>query len=950
MRRILLSLLLILTLALSLAGPAFSQGSTGAITGRAHDASGAIIPGVEVTITSPAMIGGSRTAVTDEQGVYQFTLLAIGVYRVSFGLPGFKTLNIDGVTVSSGATMTINGKMEVATVAEEVTVTSEATTIDLQAATVAVNWSTQKMDNLPYGRDLRGLAQMIPGLAVTTPDIGGTTLGGATGTSARTYGRSGGEIVSIDGNQWGTIFGDWQTFEEVKVSTAAKGAEAQNPGANINMVLKSGGNSYHGSVLGSWQDGKWQSNNINQKLLDRGFAPGNTKFTKYYDANFELGGRIVRDKLWFYTAFSRQFAGQYIAGFIDESTGQQVEYYTQLDNPTLKLTYMLTQKMKLEATAQGNRKWQPYRDASAFIPLAATQDQNAWTMNGPQLKWNYIISPKMTVDAAFARGGFWWPMLPHSTDVRRTDITTGHTRGAYIKNYQRPIKWQYNGTWSWFTDLGGTNNEIKSGFLGTWDKAFTENFGYPNQQLYRYQSTTADATAGNFFLRPNSVIVYDYPNFTASQVYYSSWYLNDKITVNRKLTVNAGIRFDRYASALPEQGNPGTGPWSTKNLFPERRDFPTYNKVVPRLSFVYDVRGDGKVAVKASYGRYFSAGPSGSSVSQTSTMQITYNNWDGTIPYRPNAGPDGKLGTNDDVNLGAVSGGAGDRTLDPGLKGSWMDEYTAGLELGLKRNYLVRLNAVRKYDYGGSRVVDVALPYSAYTDVVCGVDPGRDNANGTSDDGRLCVWSVPRTNPNFSRIQTRTVQVDKNEGNDMYMSYEATFNKQHSDKWSFLAGYTVDFAKQRNNNPQTPNAAVYNWQLPEWNYGFKTSGQYDLPYGLMYSSVYHAVAGQYYGRTVQIRNALNSTVNVQVEGQAGRYPWIKLWDNRFSKTFKIGDNQSIEGMVDIFNTLNSSAVRSQVNTNGPNYLKPISPGGIDASAASAVITARIIRIGARWKF
>ena len=92
--------------------PAFSQ--TGAITGKATDGTGGLIPGVEVSINSPAMIGGVRTAPTDETGGYRFTLLPPGLYRVTFALPGFKTLNVDGVQVDAGATMTINGKMEVA--------------------------------------------------------------------------------------------------------------------------------------------------------------------------------------------------------------------------------------------------------------------------------------------------------------------------------------------------------------------------------------------------------------------------------------------------------------------------------------------------------------------------------------------------------------------------------------------------------------------------------------------------------------------------------------------------------------------------------------------------------------------------------------------------------------------------------------------------------------------
>src|SRR4051812_47982254 len=105
-------------LALVTASPqAFSQTqATGAIVGRAQDSSAALIPGVEVTISSPSMIGGARTAVTDEQGAYRFTLLAPGTYRVSFLLQGFKTINIDGNDVVAGRTLTVIGSLEVATV------------------------------------------------------------------------------------------------------------------------------------------------------------------------------------------------------------------------------------------------------------------------------------------------------------------------------------------------------------------------------------------------------------------------------------------------------------------------------------------------------------------------------------------------------------------------------------------------------------------------------------------------------------------------------------------------------------------------------------------------------------------------------------------------------------------------------------------------------------------
>jgi Carboxypeptidase regulatory-like domain len=923
---------------------AHSQAVTGTITGRALDASGALIPGVDVSITSPAMIGGARSAPTDEQGTYRFTLLPAGTYRVTFQLPGFKTLNIEGVDVTAGMNRTINGTMEVASVAEEVTVTSQAPTIDLEAATVGINWDQQKFDNLPYGRGIRGLAQMIPGLYNQNYDVGGNTLGGSTTTGSRDYGRSGGESISFDGVVWDQFFGDFGTYDEVQISAAAKGAEAQNPGASISFVIKSGGNDFHGSLYGAWQDGKFQSNNVNQKLIDSGFIVGNNKFTHYDDWNAEVGGRILRDKFWFYTAFSHNYSGQFIPGFISEKTGQQAEFFTQLDNPTLKLTYQLNDTMKLDLVEQLNRKWQPYRTGSAFTTLEASQNQLAWTAIGPSLKWTDIISPKMSLDLAVNRGGYWWPDKAWTTDVRRTDRTTGTNRGAYNQVYRRPIRWQWNGNWSYFTEVGGKSNELKSGFIGWWDKGYVETLGYPNQQVYRYRSKTGDT---DLFMRPDSVLVYDYPNFVSDGEYYNAWYVNDKITFSRKLTVNVGIRYDRYSSWLPEQGNPGTGPFATKNLFPENRDFPVYNSVVPRFSLAYDVRGDGRLALKASYGRYAGGGsgttstpaPRAGSVNPAATTTKTYNNWDGSIPYVPVP-----------ADLASVSGGGGTRRLDTNLKLPYLEEYTAGVELGLTRDYLVRFNVVRKYDHGGSKTLDLSQPYEAYTDFRQAVDPGPDNITGTADDGVIYAWSVPRSYPTFGVVNQLYTNVADAEGKDQYTAFETTFNKQLSNGWSMLGGYTVDFAHRNNNYPLNPNDAFYNWSVPEWNYSVKISGTRTLPFGMMWGATYQAQSGAWFNRVAQMKNALNSTVNVVADPHAGRYDWVKLWDNRISKTIRMGDRNSIEATFDLFNTLNASTVLSHVNTNGPNYLKPLASGGISASSASSIVAPRIFRLGARWRF
>src|SRR5579884_2379556 len=319
------SLIFVLLLSFAYAIPGFSQ-TTGAIAGRATDTSGALIPGVEVTISSPAMIGGARTAPTDETGSYRFTLLVPGIYRVSFGLPGFKTLNIDGVQVNAGATMTINGAMQVAAVDEEVTVTSAVPTIDLQAATVGVNWEQAKLDDLPWGRSIVALAQQIPGVYATNYDVGGNQMGGTATMQGRLYGRSGGEVRVYDGMVWCMGFDDYVSYEEVQLSAAAKGAEAMSPGILANYVIKSGGNDFHGFALASWEDGSLESNNVDQTLLSKGFSPSPNNFTRYNDFDFGLGGPIIHNKLWFYAGYDNSYTGPHIAGFVSQANNSPAVY------------------------------------------------------------------------------------------------------------------------------------------------------------------------------------------------------------------------------------------------------------------------------------------------------------------------------------------------------------------------------------------------------------------------------------------------------------------------------------------------------------------------------------------------------------------------------------------------------------------------------------------------
>src|SRR5439155_21317154 len=155
--------------------------------------------------------------------------------------------------------------------------------------------------------------------------------------------------------------------------------------------------------------------------------------------------------------------------------------------------------------------------------------------------------------------------------------------------------------------------------------------------------------------------------------------------------------------------------------------------------------------------------------------------WNGAIPYVPNA-----------ADLQSVAGGRGDRRLDSNLKPEGMNEYTAGVDLGVNRDLTVRLNVVRKRDWVGSKELDLAQPFDAFTDRRTGIDPGRDNIAGTADDGVVDVWSVPRSYPTFGQVIRLTTNVAPGEGADTYWAFESTASKRYSSGWSMLASYSIE--------------------------------------------------------------------------------------------------------------------------------------------------------------
>ncbi len=584
------NLLASVVLVLALTGPSLSQ-TTGTVTGRAMDDSGESLAGVKVRLAGPSLIGGARTITTSLLGAYRFTELPGGTFTVTLVLPGFKTLEIRDVRVKIGAIARVNGTLEATTAPAIITSLSQGPALDLEQATVGVNFDGRVFDEIPYRRRLAGLITMIPGMS----------------DGSEVYGRPGDNQIFVDGMMWGQLAADHGSFEQVRVNLAAKSAEFSNPGATISFVTKSGGNNFHGNVVADWDNDSFMSNNVDQDLLDQGISGRPNRDFTNTDFAAEIGGPILKERAWFFASYRQASHSLVLDGFVDDRNGAEPQdYLNRLQDPALKLTWQVNDNNRLETAAQFGRSWVPYSRGSAFTPLTATQNRDTWSAVGPTLKWTFLVSPTMTFDAAIRRGGYWRRSDAWTDAVRMRD--SGQIRGGALESAERPVRWQWDANYSVFTDIGGTSHQVKTGYTGSWGySTATEIFGYTNQQVYRYRSRRF---GDDLFSNPDSVFVYDYPSFVKNGESYDAWFITDRINLKRNLTLSFGFRWDRYSSWLPEQGNPGTGPFATKAIRPARgpEEFPIYNSWSPRLSLVYDVTGQGRIALKTSYGRYAGSG------------------------------------------------------------------------------------------------------------------------------------------------------------------------------------------------------------------------------------------------------------------------------------------------------------------------------------------------------
>jgi hypothetical protein len=308
-----------------------AQGGFGSIAGTALDASGAVLPGVSVTLSNPGTIGGNQVTVTDARGTYQFPRLVPGRYTVKGELTGFRTVAVENVVVNAQATSRADLTMPLDQVQESVTVSGEAPLLDTTAVLNQTVMTREVLDILPDTNNVWSIGRLVPAVIQNNIDVGGTgafqqsttSVHGSRGGSETNYLIDGMNIGSVSGDGGIQIYYDPFMFEQLAYQTGGVTAETSRGGFVYNMVTQTGTNRLRGSFMFNGTDDGLQFNNISPELREQlllavparalaanpNLQPG-SKVLKMHDTGLTVTGPIMVDKLWFVGTLKRTFLDQ----------------------------------------------------------------------------------------------------------------------------------------------------------------------------------------------------------------------------------------------------------------------------------------------------------------------------------------------------------------------------------------------------------------------------------------------------------------------------------------------------------------------------------------------------------------------------------------------------------------------------------------------------------------
>lgn len=979
---------LALALLLALVPSAIAQ-STGNIYGTVTDESGAVLPGVNVTIEGDT---GSRSTVSSPQGAFRFLNLTNGSYKVIASLSGFATVTRT-VHVTTGENVDLTVGMKVSSVQETVEVTGETPLVDTKKRGTATTMTTEELQEVPNARDPWGVLRNVAGVLLDRVNIAGNengqqaaAAGKGTASDDKTFSLDGVNVTDMSATGASPTYFDFDAFQEISVSTGGADVSQSGLGIGISLVTKRGTNKFRGGGRYLYSGEDTSFGNVPDEMANDPRLQGNDKadhINKIADYGFDLGGPIMKDKLWFYFTYGKQD--------IKLKRLTQTPDDTVLKSFNGKLNWQASSNTMVSAFWFNGMKQKFGRSPGSGLNEA---DSYLWNQdnayedkvggpNRPPGLWKIAIdhtfSPNffMSAKGAYYNTGFTLTPRGGLEQSATYDYVTGQAIGSSLDYTAVRPQWHANLDGNYFFEGFGGNNELKFGFAYR-DMTTTSISHYGGSAIIGYIN---DATDKQAQVWRDNVVVYGGK--------YTAFYLGDTLTKDR-MTVNVGVRWDLQTARNKPSEAPANP--SFPNLLPalsyggDSEDLISFSDISPRIGFSYALDESRKTVLRGSYGSYADQ----LSFGNVNTENPVAASW---LLYGWTDRNNDRIPQPSEVNLNDLQASSNVDPRNPAAVGTTVNKIDRDLKN--RRDHEVVIGLDR--EIGANLAVGFAYTWRKgtnwdYTPRLGGACTGEPtaatcriiqpseyvrNAPVTRNGYTAFTYSPPSalvTAGSGGRIRTNA------EGyNTDFNGIELTFVKRLSNKWMARGAFSWqqwteswegtpyslindDGNPTRTETDPLENGGPYSllsggsgkasfYTVVPWQ--AYMNGLYQLPWGLDISGALFARKGGIYPVSVRISGGGDGTNPALATESIDSMTFDTLLnlDLRLAKTFKMKAT-SLTLSAEWFNVMNSGTVlsRARFADSTATFVSPTQGSVAGMGRIEEILSPSIFRLGARLSF